>query len=527
MIAVSGDGQRAELQDQETRVKVLDYDKLRVWDATDRELPARMVAAKGGMQLQLEVDDAQARYPLTIDPTFTQQAYLKASNIGSNDQFGFAVTVSGDTAVVGAPAETSSATGGGADNSLSNAGAAYVFIRSGTTWSQQALLKAENARSFDRFGTSVAVSEDTVVVGANEEDSIANNSGAAYVFTRSGTTWAQQAFLKADNPDAGDEFGASVGASGDTIVVGANQESSSIAGGAADNSANAAGAAYVFVRSGTTWSQQAFLKADNAEAGDEFGASVSLSDATVVVGAALEDSGVSGGAAGNTTVDSGAAYVFARNGATWSQQAFLKAENAGEGDHFGQSVAVSGNMIVIGADREDSSSTGGGADNSVGAAGAAYVFEQSGITWSQQAFLKADNAGGADTFGHAVAVSGNTVIVGAQLEDSGSMTDGSDDSSTSSGAAYVFESDALRPQNFEITAFEVDGLQNTITLTWRSTPGATYRVDYSQDLDVWTGSLETGIPHDVAGGGLTRREIDLNGTDLSGLPKLFLRIIEE
>ena len=167
-----------------------------------------------GAELRLDVDDAGAVYPVTIDPTFTQQAYLKASNTEAIDNFGFAVAVAGDTVVVGAHREDSNATGvngNQADNSAFDAGAAYVFVRSGTTWTQQAYLKASNTGADDRFGWSVAVAGDTVVVGAineesnatgvngNQADNSATNAGAAYLFVRSGTTWTQQAYLKASN----------------------------------------------------------------------------------------------------------------------------------------------------------------------------------------------------------------------------------------------------------------------------------------------------------------------------------------
>jgi FG-GAP repeat len=196
-----------------------------------------------------------------------QQAYLKASNTGVGDFFGISVAVSASTVVVGAPYEDSNATGvdgDQADNSAPNAGAAYVFIRSGTTWSQQAYLKASNTERNDWFGWSVAVSASTVVVGATREDSnatgvdgdqadnSATDAGAAYVFVRggSGTTWSQQAYLKASNTEAMDYFGRSVAVSASTVVVGAPGEDSNatgVNGDQADNSAESAGAAYVFV----------------------------------------------------------------------------------------------------------------------------------------------------------------------------------------------------------------------------------------------------------------------------------------
>ena len=327
---------------------------------------------------------------------------------------------------------------------------------------QQAYVKASNTDDMDNFGCSVAVSGDTLAVGAyredsnaagvdgNQSDNSAEDSGAVYVFTRSGNVWSQQAYLKASNAEADDEFGYSVSVSGDTLVVGAYQEDSSAAGvngNQTDNSADGSGAAYVFTRSGGVWSQQAYLKASNAEAGDYFGKAVAISGDTVVVGAYNEDSnatGVDGDQADNSMYGSGAAYVFTRSGGVWSQQAYLKASNTGIYDHFGNSVAVSGDTLAVGADDEDSSATGvdgNQGDNSADESGAAYVFTRSGGVWSQQAYLKASNTESEDYFGESVAISGDTVVVGADGEDSsatGVNGNQGDNSADDSGAAYVF-----------------------------------------------------------------------------------------
>jgi len=385
---------------------------------------------------------------------WSQQAYLKASNTEAGDIFGFSVAISGDTIVVGAPWESSSATGVGgdeSDNSASMAGAAYVFVRSGGNWGQQAYLKASNTEAGDWFGASVAISGDTVVVGAYLEASSASDAGAAYVFVRSSGDWSQQAYLKASNTGAVDYFGVSVAISGDTVVVGAPLEDSSatgVDGDGDDNSVPDAGAAYVFLRSGGNWSQQAYLKASNTGAGDNFGWSVAISGDTVVVGAPWEDSsatGVNGNGDGNSATNAGAAYVFGRSGGVWSQQAYLKASNTGMGDFFGASVAVAGEAVVVGAPYEDSSATGvngDGGDDSASLAGAAYVFLRSRGVWRQQAYLKASNTGAGDSFGVSVATSGGTVVVGAYYEASsatGVNGDGSDNSASNAGAAYVFK----------------------------------------------------------------------------------------
>jgi len=426
-----------------------------------------------------------------------QQAYIKASNTGALDFFGASVALSndGNTLAVSARGESSNARGvsidgtGEEDNSAGLAGAVYVFSRNGGSWSQQAYVKASNTEAFDRFGTSVALSDDgnTLAVGASdessnatsismdgtgEEDNSAIEAGAVYVFSRSGSSWLQQAYVKASNAEKWDFFGGSVDLSsdGNTLAVGAWRESSNATGistngsGEADNSAEAAGAAYVFGRNGGSWFQQAYVKASNAEAGDFFGGSVDLSGDgnTLVVGASGEDSNATGistdgtGETDNSTAYSGAVYVFSRNGGSWSQQAYVKASNNAEtSDSFGDSVALSGdgNTLVVGADREKSNATGistdgsGEGNNSTENAGAVYVFNRSGGSWFQQTYVKASNTGTWDFFGTSVSVNndGNILAIGASGEDSnaigithGADAAGADNSATIAGAVYLY-----------------------------------------------------------------------------------------
>ena len=454
------------------------YDRLKVWDSTGRILAASMHLQDN--RLALHIDDAHAIYPVTIDPTFSQQAYLKASGIDADDQFGWSVAISGDTVVVGSWREASAATGingDSSDNSAGLAGAAYVFVRDGSdNWSQQAYLKASNNPSFGGigFGWSVAIDEDTVVVGAPFEPSSATGvngdqndirssaAGAAYVFVRdAANVWSQQAYLKASNTNSGDQFGEGVAISGNTIVVGAPSERSQatgVNGNQNDNSGFFSGAAYVFVRDGAgVWSQQAYLKsADNSNNGffgDVFGRSVAVDNDTIVVGAAFEDSsaiGVNGDSGNNAARDAGAAYVFVRNGVgVWSPQAYLKASNTDSGDQFGNSVAIDGDSIVVGALSENGGATGingDQADNTAVSAGAAYVFVRgAGNTWTQQAYLKASNTNSRDQFGTSVSIAGNTVAVSAFSEDSaatGVNGNQNNNSAGDSGAVYVFTREA-------------------------------------------------------------------------------------
>ena len=419
---------------------VIHYRGLFAYDALGTELPVRFASGDGENALQIMVDDAGAVYPLTVDPHF-EQAYLKASNSGALDQFGGSVAIDGDTIVVGADEEDSDGSDPN-DNSASFAGAAYVFTRSGSVWSEQAYLKASNAGALDQFGGSVAIDGDTIVVGADEEDSdgsdpndnSASNAGAAYVFTRSGSVWSEQAYLKASNAEARDRFGLSVAIDGETIVIGSDLEDSD-GSDPNNNSASNAGAAYVFTRSGTEWREQAYLKASNAEASDQFGRSVAIDGDTIVVGAVGEESDGSD-PSDNSAKSAGTAYVFTRSGTEWSEQAYLKASNAEASDQFGWIVDIDRDTIVIGAPTEDSDGSDP-SDSSASDAGAAYVFTRSGSVWREQAYLKASNAGAGDRFGKTVAIDGNTIVIGANLEDSNGG-DPSDNSASGAGAAYIF-----------------------------------------------------------------------------------------
>ncbi|MFN7934472.1 MAG: FG-GAP repeat protein [Bryobacteraceae bacterium] len=458
------EGRRAIAFVNDAGQSVVHYGGLRAWDASGRQLRAEF-QGEGDYGLLIEVDVRGAQYPLTIDP-WAQQAYLKASNTGAGDWFGWAAALSGDTLVVGAPNEDSSATGvngNQSNNGATDSGAVYVFVRTGGVWSQQAYLKASNTdstpgASADGFGFSVAIHGDTIVVGAPGESSSAigvngdqsnNNaasSGAAYVFVRNAGTWSQQAYLKPSNTAQFQNFGRAVGVSGNTIVVGAPYEDSiatGVNGNQTSSDAPDSGAVYVFVRNGVVWGQQAYLKASNTGAFDHFGESLSISGETIAVGAPYEDSGatgINGDAGRNDSLESGAVYVFVRNSGQWSQQAYLKASNTGAGDMFGFRVALSAETLVAGAPTEDSSATGiNGVQNDEGRldSGAAYVFVRSGNAWSQQAYLKASNADAADYFGGDVAISGDTIVVGAEDED-GSGTGEGNNSILGAGAAYVF-----------------------------------------------------------------------------------------
>jgi hypothetical protein len=321
--------------------------------------------------------------------TWALQQKLLASDGVAHDFFGYSVSLSGDTALIGAI---------GVDSFI---GAAYVFIRSGGTWAQQAELFALDGAVNDQFGCSVSLSGDTALVGAYGHDS---NEGSAYVFTRSGTTWDQQEQLLASDGATNDQFGLSVALDGDTALIGAHWDE--------EIDDDDSGSVYVFIRTGTAWSQQQKLLASDAAAYDEFGLSVSLSGDTALIGAPKND-------AASTP---GSAYVFIRTGMTWSQQQKLVASDGTAPDYFGCSVYVDGDSALVGSFWGDGMQTD---------SGSAYVFSRSGATWTQQAKVFASDGGGYEEFGYSVALSGEFALIGAFGDDN------------SKGSAYVFTSESV------------------------------------------------------------------------------------
>jgi len=449
--------------------------------------PHEASGAKGinGNQRDNSVFEAGAVYVYTrAGAGWRQQAYLKASNPQMSAGFGHFVALSddGNTLAVSAYWESSNAkgiNGNQQDESIPQAGAVYVFTRQGTTWSQQAYVKASNtgeagtADSFgegDQFGFSLAMSGDgnTLAVGAltedggtpgingNQADNSAASAGAIYVFTRAGRAWSQQAYVKSSPIDAGDLFGYAVALSrdGNVMAVGAFDEDGSArqVNGPNDNRAGGSGAAYVFTRAGSTWSQQAYIKPSNIETQDAFGVDVALSDdgTTLLVGSLDEDCAattVNAPGCDNDWRDDlsmGAAYIFVRAGDTWSQQAFLKASNTGPNDTFSERLSLSGdgNVAVISASVEDGSAKGinGPNDDAAIDAGAVYLFTRTGTSWGQQAYVKGADTEAFDQFGGSVSLdrSGRLLVVGAPGDDSGTAKAPADKSVEESGAVYTF-----------------------------------------------------------------------------------------
>lgn len=379
----------------------LRYTDLYAQDANGKQLSAQMRLS--GDLLSLELDASGAAFPISIDPLiWIDQQKLTASDAKTGDYFGNSVALFGDTALIGAP---HAAIGGSAE-----VGAAYVYVRSGTTWTEQAKLQASDGAMFDAFGSAVSLSGDTALVTAPSASlpGIAS-PGAAYVFVRAGTTWSEQAKLVADDAAANDDFGSSASIDGNTALIGAL---------AADlPGKTSAGAAYVFVRAGTSWSQQAKLASSDIAASDEFGAAVAVSGDTAAVGAPGGFSTVAG-----FKYDSGAAYVFVRAGSSWSQQAKLDLASPIKGSSYGSAIAVDGGTVIIGAPFEDS--------GALKTQGAAYAFVRAGSSWSQQARLVPIDRGPFYYIGQSVSLSLDTAAVGGPGASSGALS--------GTGSAWLF-----------------------------------------------------------------------------------------
>ncbi|MBN2501664.1 MAG: sortase [Anaerolineales bacterium] len=442
---------------------------------------------------------ASAESPTPLSGVVAQET-LVPKDAGVSDDFGYSVAISGDTAVVGAPYEDPT----DGDDLLSNAGAAYVFVQQGNQWVQQAKLVAKDAEAGDNFGISVDIYGSTIAVGAvgkevdNGGDELDENVGAVYIFTRTGDTWDQQAKLvgaaEDDNfgvsvalsgstlvvgadfhdplgipdtgkayvfigkfnywyeqaqlmpqfPSVGDHFGHAVDIDGDTIVVGATKSGNPFS--------QEVGEAFIFSRTGTNWNMDARLEPEDGRVGDFFGHSVSIDRGTVAVGALLSDPNLGSG----LITSAGSVYIFTdRN--NWSQTNKIVLDDASPFDYFGNDVELEGDTLIVGANGKDSP----GSFRS----GRAYVYQQSGTVWSPLTYLFPEYADDDDEFGQAVAMEGNTFLVGANGRDPGYLT--------GAGEAFVFE----LGQSLPATGFA----PNEVT----SLPEQSAAQSYSNMGDLW------------------------------------------
>lgn len=330
--------------------------------------------------------------------TTTEVQRLLASDESDEAAFGRSVAIDGDTAVIGASGKNWS--------DLEGAGAAYIFTFATGAWTQEGQVDASIPKESDGFGFSVDLDGDTAVFGAP----FANQTGtdaAVYVFERSGRHWIERAKLTPSGGETEGHFGFAVALDGNTLVIGAPS---------ADGlGTHQCGAAYVFERSGGAWIEQAKLLASDSAYDDQFGISVALHGDTVIIGASQSDDG--------GLQNNGAAYVFARSGGLWTEQAKLLASDQAAGDKFGDSVALDGDTAFVGALWQDHGDT----ENN----GAAYVFKRSDGLWAEESRLLAGNKASGDRFGDSVALNGDTAVIGASGVQSG------DEQNV--GAAYIFE----------------------------------------------------------------------------------------
>ena len=352
--------------------------------------------------------------------SWSQQAKLLASDAAVGDVFGGSVALDGDTIVAGAVLDDTAA---GHD-----AGSAYVFVRSGTVWSQQAQLLAADGTAGSYFGGGVAVSGNTIAVGAYQDDTGGANTGSVYVFVRNGTSWTQQAELLALDRSFQDQMGYAVTLQGDTIVAGA----------LADN--NSTGSAYVFVRNGTVWSQQARLAASDGVAQDQFGVSVFVSGDMAIIGAPYDDT--PGG------INAGSAYVFVRSGTAWTQQAQLLSPDGSRDEQYGSAVSLDGVTAIVGVPNDDSP---GGNDS-----GSAFVYllQQSTAPDPFASASTVSSSANPSTFGQSVTFTATITAPGGTPTGSVTFSDGATLLGTVAltGGAATYTTSALRGGNHSITA---------------------------------------------------------------------------
>jgi FG-GAP repeat len=342
---------------------------------------------------------------------WTQQTKLFPSESGENDSFGDAVSLDGETALIGAPYD---------DDYGHNSGSVYVFTKNGDTWAQEAKLLPNDLVGGATFGCSVSLCGDTALIGATNEMNNSLIPGAAYVFIRNGTSWSQQAKLSASDGLDSDYFGFSVSLDGNTAIIGAF--------GNDDYGLNS-GSAYIFRRINNTWVEEQKLVPQDSGDDDYFGWSVAIENDTALIGARSDQ---------QNGLDSGSAYVFTRTGSTWTQQAKLLASDGNIGDEFSWSVALDKNIALISANHYDHWS------------GSVYLFTRSGTTWTQKAKLLASDGAEMDDFGMSISLDGDTAFIGAH---------GDDDNL---GSVYVFKKESGM-SNLEISIKGGLGVNAVIT----------------------------------------------------------------
>lgn len=440
--------------------------ELSEFGAPSEIVPLSVGVAAGAVSAEVIAEDALTSRSYEVDVsraefnTVDQEAYLKATNTDSGDRFATSLALTDELLLIGAPAEQSLATtvdGDQSDNSGNAVGAAYLYEMAGGVWTPSHYLKAGNGNNGDRFGAASASMAGLLAVGAPGEqsrssdpvDNSGNAVGAVYLFDPDVAGAPEQiAYLKASNPDNGDGFGSAIVANGDRVLIGAPFEASDASGVNGDDGNNSlanAGAAYLFEPNESgSYAQHSYLKASNPTSGtdNQFGNAVAISGTTIAVAAWREDSaatGVNGEENDTSAPNSGAVYLFeAEVDGDWSQAAYLKASNTGQDHNFGTAIALDGDTLVVGAPGENTTEQG---------SGAVYIFvrDDSG-DWTQEALLKSVVVGLDDAFGSQVVLVGDLLAVGAPGERSDAMgINGADinENASGAGAVYLFERTAL------------------------------------------------------------------------------------
>ena len=317
-----------------------------------------------------------------VNGTWTETAKLLPSDEYYIEYFGFSVSISGDTAIIGAPV-------------ISGTGSAYIFEKINEVWTQTAALAVSDGSVNDYFGWSVSISGDTAIVGAcNGEFDLINALGSAYIFEKINGTWTQTAKLLAGDEAIDNKFGVSVSVSGNTAIVGDYTD---------NENGDASGSAYIFEKVNETWIQTEKLIASDGVETDYFGYSVSIDEDIAIIGAISDnDNGSS----------SGSAYIFEKKYGSWNQTAKLLASDGSSDDLFGVSVSLSGNKVIIGASWYNPSPSN-----------SAYIFEKVNGVWKQRTKLLASDISTGASLGYSVSISGNTAIAGAFYNESAYVYD--------------------------------------------------------------------------------------------------------
>jgi len=328
----------------------------------------------------------------SLEPVLKEQNKTNRSNLIRSNTFSYSVSISGDYAIFGEPAH------------IFKKGSVHIYKKGILRWQKMQKISAFDGELGDGFGITVFIDGDYIIVGRPLDNENGYNSGSAYVYKRNGNTWELEQKLLTSDGYSNSLFGGGISIDGDYAIIGAHDD---------DEIAHGAGAAYIFKRDGTIWTEQAKLLASDGERWDDFGWSVSIDGEFALIGAKSSN---------DFGFYSGSAYIFKRDGTNWSEKQKLLAYDGAENDYFGVSVSLDGDYALIGAKW----------DKVYGyQSGSAYVFKRD-VTWSCQQKLIAPDGEAYDLFGISVSLDGNWAIIGSL---------GNDENGDASGSAYMFKRD--------------------------------------------------------------------------------------